>query len=302
MAAQWSHAEWATYMARWTVEEWQRWEARPGGKSPTQVVGGGQGKGRGHWDGDGKGRGHWGGQGKGRGHRGGQADGGGKGKGGGTPQAQADGGGKGKGGGHDKGQAEQGGQGKGKGVSSSSGGSGGQSPLGMSGQEFLQQKGDKIKNTFKENQWKAPETAPQRRRQARSAWYAASTGGESLGPEEIAHQLSVPWPHSYKDMGAEFMSEWRAEAEARGFSLRLTTWRNSMWKDNPELCASQYRLRITGKSDRPNRDAAVEIIFLFAEAAKKLLLAPSTLPWQQIIEWWDGKDSLFCLSARGKLV
>ena len=104
----------------------------------------------------------------------------------------------------------------------------------------------------------------------------------------------MPWSHSYKEMAHTLMGKWGQETAARGFSLRLGGWRHSHNKEVAEVCASQYRLRITAKDPKNYiKDQAVEILFEFATAARKLGLstaALSPLPWKEIIEWWDGED------------
>ena len=86
------------------------------------------------------------------------------------------------------------------------------------------------------------------------------------------------------------MNHWKEECKQRGFKIRLSGWRDSTWRDSPEQCASMYRLVFTGDAKKPDRSAAVELLFEFARAAAKEPDKPSTLPWEQIIEWWDGED------------
>ena len=85
---------------------------------------------------------------------------------------------------------------------------------------------------------KAPkQTEAGRRRQQKSEYYAAmarSGGGPSPQVEAIPHQLAIPWPYSYNQLGQEFMQQWMEEGDQRGFSLRLTGWRNSHWKEAAE--------------------------------------------------------------------
>ena len=106
----------------------------------------------------------------------------------------------------------------------------------------------------------------------------------------VGHQLEVPWPHSHKEMGAEFMAAWTADALQRGFKLRLSVYRDSEWKRNAVKCASMYRLCFTGDAQKPDRSAAVELLWDFARAAAQEPEKKSTLPWEQIIQWWDGED------------
>ena len=160
---------------------------------------------------------------------------------------------------------------------------------------------------YKQNKFKPPQTESQYRRQQKNWEYsqaalnkgassgaaASSTGGQSPdGPEEIPHQLVIPWPHSYKQMTHDFMKEWMDKADELGFSLRLGSWRNAAWKTDPVLSASQYRLRITAQDpdmlDLHQR--AVGLVVEFALASKTLHLLPSSLPWADIIQWWDGED------------
>ena len=51
-----------------------------------------------------------------------------------------------------------------------------------------------------------------------------------------------------------------------------------------------YRLRITQKEKKPDRAGAVELFFEFATASQQQGFKEATLPWEQIIEWWDGED------------
>ena len=51
-----------------------------------------------------------------------------------------------------------------------------------------------------------------------------------------------------------------------------------------------YRLVFTGDEKKPDRSAAVSLLFEFARAAAKEPEKPAMLPWEQIIEWWDGED------------
>ena len=121
-------------------------------------------------------------------------------------QGQAAGGdGKGKG----QGQARAKGKGKGEGQASSSGAAqdGGQSPLGgLSGQEYLRQKGQDVKRRYREKTWGPQETEAGWRRQKEAEYYrdqASIGGGESPAARgSIPHQLEAPWPYSYAKMGA----------------------------------------------------------------------------------------------------
>ena len=223
----------------------------------------------------------------------GQQQGTGKGKG----NAQEQGTGKGKGA-----TAEAaGGTGKGKGAAAATaagtGKDGGVSPFGnLTGQEWIRQKGKASRRAYQAAQKAPKETAAAQRRQQRSEYYAAQVrGGVSpqAEPEEIPHSMSIPWPHSFKELGAEFMQHWQNEGDERGFSLRLAGWRNSQWKEDAGTCASMYRLRITQKEKKPDPDGAVQLFFEFSQAAKVHArengLGETSLPWQELIEWWDGQ-------------
>ena len=54
-----------------------------------------------------------------------------------------------------------------------------------------------------------------------------------------------------------------------------------------------YRLRITQKEKKPDRAGAVELFFEFAKASREMGFKNcenASLPWSEIIEWWDGED------------
>ena len=70
----------------------------------------------------------------------------------------------------------------------------------------------------------------------------------------------------------------------------MTGWRNSHWKESSETCATMFRLRITQKEKKPDPTGAVELFFEFAKASREMGFKEESLPWQQIIEWWDGED------------
>ena len=303
--AAWSDAQWAAYNAQWQWSgsgDWQcsgsDWHGG-GGLSPHTGKGQGQGRQRGEAQaagGQGKGNAQEQGKGRGQAHSGGSSPLGGTGKGqrqdrdgqGATAEA-AGGTGKGKG-------NLQGGQSKGQGQASSSGAAqgGGVSSLGgKTGEQFLRKKGQDIRRRCQEAKRAPKETEAGRLRQQKSEWYAAQasrSGGVSPQAEPIPHSMTIPWPYSFAEMGQEFMKTWIDEGDERGFNLRLGTFRNSQWKENLEQCASMYRLRITQKEKKPDRAGAVELFFEFAKASREMGFKNASLPWSEIIEWWDGED------------
>ena len=129
-----------------------------------------------------------------------------------------------------------------------------------------------------------------------SEYYAAQHASGSVSPqaepEAIPHSMSIPWPHSFAQLGPELMQHWRSEGDERGFNLRSSGWRNSQWAESLETCVSMYRLRITQKEGKPDPDGAVQLFFEFAMAAQEHArengLGESSLPWQELIERWDG--------------
>ena len=164
-----------------------------------------------------------------------------------------------------------------------------------------------MRRAYLESQRAPKETPAGQRRQKKSEWYAAqasSSGGVSPQVEAIPHCISIPWPYSFAEMGPEFMWKWIDEGDQRGFNLRLSGWRNSHWKESLEQCASMYRLRITQKEKKPDPTGAVELFFEFVKALREMGFREESLPWQQIIEWWDGEDRtgitplMFCSVAQ----
>ena len=152
-----------------------------------------------------------------------------------------------------------------------------------------------MRRWYRERRWATTSGVAASHRQQKSeyyAWQASLSGGVSPQQEResLPHQLDVPWPYSWKEMGADFMKEWQEESKLRGFNIRLSAWHNSHWKESLEHCASTYRLSITGDADNPDRSGAVKMLFDFAKAAQAQPHKPATLPWEQIIQWWDGED------------
>ena len=74
--------------------------------------------------------------------------------------------------------------------------------------------------------------------------------------------------------------------------MKLSGWRNSKYRDSPETVAANYRLQLIGDKKNPKRMEAVQILCEFAEASHKQRPVPvkSSLPWEEIIAWWDGED------------
>ena len=284
-------AEWDAYYAQWQGWEspWPSWEQAGGGwVTPwwwaAQTGGGG-------WSPQGCGEKGQGGQG-----RGGQWQ-----KGHGQHRERRHWQPKGAGGdGPGKGKADARGGGDGKGKAAAQVG-GGVSPLdGLSGEQWLTEKGKGVRRACLALRHAPAETPAAQRRQQNHAHYAAQAAlarASGVVPPEpevksVPHQLELPWPHSHKEMGAAFMEKAKENAQERGFNLRLSGYRDEQWRKDPVKCASMYRLCFTGDPLRPDRSAAVELLWEFARAAAKEPDKPSTLPWEQIIEWWDGEDRM----------
>ena len=164
---------------------------------------------------------------------------------------------------------------------------------GKTGQEFVRAKGEDLRRQYLQAQQRPAETDAGRKRQAKNRYYAEKARSSGLSLEDLEpmpHAISIPWPYKYKDMGEEFMSFWKKEGDDRGFSLRLSGWRNSQWREASDVCATMFRLRITQKDKLPDAAGAVELFFEFAKAAREQGFKADSLPWEQIIEWWDGED------------
>ena len=75
-----------------------------------------------------------------------------------------------------------------------------------------------------------PLTPAQEAREEKHQHYRniVARGGQCPQAEQLStdHQVEVPWPHSYSEMGNEFMKHWHQEASDRGFKLRLSAWRH----------------------------------------------------------------------------
>ena len=188
--------------------------------------------------------------------------------------------------------------GKGKGGGGGGGGNGdGKSSLGgkNSGRELLTSKGKTCRANWFKGKMGGPQTDAQKGRAKKSEWYrdqAAQGVGVSAQEEDPSDfQLEVPWPHSYKEMGSEFMTHWKTEAESRGFSLRLSAYRNRTWRDHPEQAAGFSRLVLTALDrTKMHRWDAVQILCDMAVASAQRPVPVNTLPWGDIIKWWDGED------------
>ena len=280
---EWGNARWADGGGWWTAADggdwwpdgnWTDWR---GGKGKGQGCGGpptdpAKGKGQGQARARGKGKG--------------------QGCGGQSPPTDAGGPSKG------QGAACPSDGGEGQGAACPSDGGKGKHPFdGATGQEWLRAKGKATIRNYQAAQKAPAKTEAGRRRQQRSEHYVAqrASGGmcPEAEPEETPHVMQIPWPHSFAELGGEFMSHWQKEGNERGFNLRLSTWRNSHWKESPETCASMYRLRLTQKDKRPDTEGAAQLFFEFASAAVEHAqttgLTGATLPWHELIEWWDGQ-------------
>ena len=156
------------------------------------------------------------------------------------------------------------------------------------GEEYLRQKGKNISW----QRWKGKSAGPQTQAQAKRMERVARGDFRWSVPEERStdHQLEVPWPHSARDMGAEWMARWRQEAKDVGFSLRLSTWRHATWRDHPALAAGFYRLLLTGDEADPGCiSKAVQLLTeMIADCQRRHV--PVKLPWRHIISQWDGQE------------
>ena len=255
----------------WSADQWA--QRQSGGGEPPQW----SWSGKGWWQDNGVGE-QWQGQGSGDGQRSGHWQGG---------QGSRDV--------ADGGSAAAFGIGKGKG---GGGGNGdGKSSLGgkNSGRELLTSKGKTCRANWFKGKMGGPQTDAQKGRAKKSEWYrdqAAQGVGVSAQEEDPSDfQLEVPWPHSYKEMGSEFMTHWKTEAESRGFSLRLSAYRNRTWRDHPEQAAGFSRLVLTALDrTKMHRWDAVQILCDMAVASAQRPVPVNTLPWGDIIKWWDGED------------
>ena len=118
-----------------------------------------------------------------------------------------------------------------------------------------------------------------------------------LPPPSIPHQLKLSWPQSYNQVGNVFMAEWQAEAKSIGLSMRLTSHRNSAWKNTPAQAAGTYALTIIANDEEnPPKQLMVQFLCDWAKAvSRRRVPAPAApLPWDDIITWWDGQERMQC--------
>ena len=231
-------------------------------------------------------QGQWGGQGKGEGWQ----------EGGRSPGEGWQSKGKGVGGklpGGDAGPEEDAG---GKGGKSKGQGKGGRSPVEEAGggQAFLTAKGKSKRQTYLQALWSEPQTEAMRKKQEGVMRYMAEDRHDE--PEVIPHQLKLDWPTGYKDLGHEFMKKWKDDAKQLGLSMRLGNHRNSTYRRQPHLAVATYPLTITAQDrQNPPKDLMVQFLCDWAKAAaqRTLPVAESALPWEDIIQWWDGEE-FFC--------
>ena len=171
----------------------------------------------------------------------------------------------------------------------------GSPPLGdQTGHDYLASKGAAVRRAYLQNLYGPASAGTRRQDRAQSFAYVSPIEQPSL-----PHQLEVAWPYGYVEMGRDFMEEWQAEAKDNGLSLRLTSFRNSGWRENPVQAASMYCLKLTGDPERPDQPFMQQFLFDFAVAVSSLRLPPSPLPWREIIRRWHGED-LFLKKCLGE--
>ena len=152
----------------------------------------------------------------------------------------------------------------------------------------MTEKGKGLQRKYLEERGKGPRTETQQRRAdrfARSGWYwKQEHADEDAHPRD--HQVEVPWPLSYADMGRETMLFWEEEAAQEGLRLRLSSWRDRVYRNNPALAAAFYRLLLTGKKDDPDAQQKANAIIVDMIGELQQRSVPVSLPWNHIVSNW----------------